>query len=274
MDMLRTRIAPTPSGYLHIGNAVNFLLTWAHARSVGGHVTLRIDDIDPQMSKPEFVADIFRTLDWLGIDIDAGPTSVAEVETSWSQRLRLDDYSQILQDMVGAALVFGCTCTRSAIAKRDPSGRYSGTCRHLGRALDAGQTAWRFNNNDVAEIPYPIVRLKNGLPAYHLVSIADDVSMGMTWILRGMDLEPSTRLQRILASRIGALAPFKKIVVDHHALVLDERGGKLSKSAGAADLRTLRCRPDGIHVVLQALAAIQGCDVVDAVWDLPAVVKY
>jgi glutamyl-tRNA synthetase len=274
MHMLRTRIAPTPSGYLHIGNAVNVLLTWAHARSVGGHITLRIDDIDPQMSKPEFVADIFRTLDWLGIDIDAGPTSVAEVETTWSQRLRLDGYNQILLDMVSAGLVFGCTCTRSAIAKQDPSGRYTGTCRHRGSPLDEGQTAWRFNNNDVAEIPYPIVRLKNGLPAYQLVSVADDVAMGMTWILRGMDLEPSTRLQRKLASQVGALAPFKDIVVDHHALVLDERGGKLSKSAGAADLRTLRSRPDGIHAVLHALATIHGCDVVDSVRDLPAVVTY
>jgi glutamyl/glutaminyl-tRNA synthetase len=274
MQRLRTRIAPTPSGYLHIGNVVNFLLTWAFARSVGGHVTLRIDDMDPQMSRPEFVDDVFRTMDWLRIDIDDGPASVAEVEHTWSQRHRLPSYMSVLDSLAQHGLVFGCTCSRSTVAAADPSRRYPGTCRLLNNDLFADKTAWRFDDCSVADQPFPIMRLKNGLPAYHVVSVADDVAMGITWILRGADLEPSTRVQRALAARVEALAPFQKIKVVHHALVSDADGRKLSKSAGSTDIRLLRTRSNGINDVLRAVAMIHGCPVVDRVVDLPSVVRY
>jgi glutamyl-tRNA synthetase len=274
MKMLRTRIAPTPSGYLHLGNVVNALLTWAHARAVGGHVTLRIDDLDPQMSRPEYLEDIFRTIDWLGIDIDAGPSSVAEVEQTWSQQHRRAAYDAVLQILVDQGALFACGCTRREIALAGSSGVYPGTCRDRRIPLDATDVSWRLLDDSVALLPFPIVRLKNGLPAYHIASITDDVQMGITWILRGEDLEPSSHIQYVIASRVPDLAPFGRVHIRHHPLIVDEHGEKLSKSRGATDVRHLRDKPYGLQDVLDAVTKFHGCPPVLRVSELPSVVSF
>lgn len=274
MKMLRTRIAPTPSGYLHIGNVVNALMVWAHARAVGGHVALRIDDLDPQMSQVEYLEDIFRTIDWLGIDLDAGPSSVLEVEQAWSQQYRRAAYDAVLQTLVDQGALFACGCTRREIALVGSGGVYPGTCRDRRIPLDATDVSLRLLDDSVALLPFPVVRLKNGLPAYHIASLVDDVSMDITWILRGADLEPSSLVQRQIACRVPGLAQFADVDIVHHRLICDERGEKLSKSRGATDVRHLRETSEGLGVVLEAVSRLHGCPLVASVHDLPSVIRY
>jgi glutamyl-tRNA synthetase len=88
--MIRSRIAPTPSGYLHIGNALNFVRTWLMVRRAGGILRLRIDDIDATRTRPEYFDDIFRTLEWLGMDWDEGPRNANEQTEIYSQSLRAE----------------------------------------------------------------------------------------------------------------------------------------------------------------------------------------
>src|SRR5580704_15637290 len=98
--LLRSRIAPTPSGYLHIGNALNFVMTWLWVRKEGGQLRLRIDDSDTTRSKPEFIEDIFRTLDWLGMDWDEGPQTPDEQQRIYSQALRAERYAEVTRTLI------------------------------------------------------------------------------------------------------------------------------------------------------------------------------
>ncbi len=161
MKAPRTRLAPTPSGFLHAGNAWSFLITWLAARSRGGSVHLRIDDLDTARLRPEYVADIFASLDWLGLDWDSGPRDAAEFHDTHSQSLRLPLYRGMLErlaraDTGGAGpLVYPCGCSREKARKdseaKGTPGRYAGTCRAAGipwaesafpgRAAAAGETA-------------------------------------------------------------------------------------------------------------------------------------
>ncbi len=95
--MLRSRLAPTPSGFLHLGNVFSFVLTWLIVRKQHGHLHLRIDDLDADRAKPAFYDDIFTTLDWLGLDYDSGPRSTGDCLRHWSQRHRLPAYNQVLE---------------------------------------------------------------------------------------------------------------------------------------------------------------------------------
>ena len=96
---LKTRIAPTPSGLLHEGNGISFLLTYALARAYEGQILLRIDDLDAERMRLAYLDDIFRTLDWLGIEWDEGPSSVADFQQNWSQHHRLDLYQNALDTL-------------------------------------------------------------------------------------------------------------------------------------------------------------------------------
>ncbi|MEO8734552.1 MAG: glutamate--tRNA ligase family protein, partial [Flavobacteriales bacterium] len=93
---MRTRIAPTPSGYLHAGNGAAFFATWKIARSIGAKLLLRIDDLDAERVRPEYVADVFETLRWCGIDWDEGPKNANDFSQHWSQHLRLAHYATLI----------------------------------------------------------------------------------------------------------------------------------------------------------------------------------
>ena len=250
---MRTRIAPTPSGYLHIGNAVNFLVTWAHARSRGGEVLLRIDDADPQMMVPGAVADIEATIAWLGIDLDGHLPS---------QRTRYDRYRVALEELRDAGVLFACSCTRSEIRAASADGTYPGTCLHRGLSLDAPDVAWRVAID--GSLPYPIVRGKNGLPGYHIASLCDDVDHGMTLVVRGEDLAPSSWAQREIAMRAPSLLPFLDVEIIHHALITGADGQKLSKSQSATSIAAMR-EQGATRDVVVALAAQLVPDAVAAV---------
>lgn len=256
------RLAPTPSGYLHVGNAFNFLLTWLQVRVSRGTLRLRIDDIDSPRTRSEYLDDIFYALEWLEIDWDLGPQNVDDHQKTYSQSLSLERYQSFIQRLENLGLLFACTCSRADIAAISPSGLYPGTCLHKKIPLTDAQTALRCNTTSFREIEimnyhglrqvfpfphemqFPVLRRKDLLPAYQICSLADDIEHNINFIVRGQDLWGSTCLQMALATALGA-ENFKQIRFLHHPLVTDDYGIKLSKSAGSISLAHYRAMKDG-----------------------------
>ncbi len=266
---LHTRLAPTPSGLLHLGNAWSFTLTWLAARATGGTVRLRIDDLDAVRVQDEYLDDVFASLHWLGLDWDAGPRDAAGFRAYDSQRLRLDIYHDAVRlRLIPGEHVYACACSRARIRAAGPL--YPGTCRDLGTSLalfydDApvdltecalrfrvppgpvaqreadGGTAWLYPARDMGD--FVVVR-RDREPAYQLASVVDDRAHGINFVVRGQDLVPSTGAQLALAAALG-YRDFTTVRFWHHPLVLNDHHEKLSKSRGAESLAALRVRfPD------------------------------
>lgn len=252
----KTRIAPTPSGYLHLGNLYSFLLTAELARSHGAKILLRIDDMDRERADRKYIQDIFDTLNFMGINLDEGPRSVEEFEREYSQIHRIGQYREALEQLAAGGHVFACECSRSQVAAASADGSYPGTCRYKHIPLDADNVCWRLVTGDsdvrvntlndgqvTAKLPAEmrdfIVRKKDGFPAYQLSSVIDDLYYGIDLVVRGEDLWASTLAQLYLS----ALLPgnnFKNVVFHHHRLLTDAKGEKLSKTAGAVSIQYLR----------------------------------
>jgi glutamyl/glutaminyl-tRNA synthetase len=246
----KTRIAPTPSGYLHEGNAAAFLLTAALSSRYQARVLLRIDDLDEDRVRPHFIRHIFETLAALKIDWQEGPRNESELSTQWSQRHRLPFYMQALDQLREEGKVFACTCSRSSILALGGEGSYPGTCLHKALPLDTPGASWRLNTEKVLPLTvkrpglpewkgllpssqqFFIVCRKDGIPAYHLASLVDDVHFAIDLLVRGEDLWESTLAQHYLAGRLGFF-PFTEASFVHHPLLLNTEGEKLSKSSGA-----------------------------------------
>lgn len=213
---------------------------------------LRIDDLDRERVRPEYVENIFRTLDWLGLDWDLGPATVDEFESQFSQRHRADLYQQALQQLREHRDVFACSCSRKQLKELGAEWVYPGVCLSKGLDLDGPDVAWRMDTSvgdpvrmkvfkgRVIEDTLPpsqdyfIVKRRDGLPAYHLASVADDVHFGVNTIVRGQDLFESSIAQMWLAKRLGKKA-FTACQFFHHHLILDG-GEKLSKSQQSPSL--------------------------------------
>ncbi|MBL7813031.1 MAG: hypothetical protein JNL57_12485 [Bacteroidetes bacterium] len=250
----RWRLAPTPSGYLHIGNVYNLLLNWLWARANGGGVFLRLDDLDAGRIRSQYVEDIFRVLDFLGLDWDLGPTGPDDFAQNWSQQLRLDAYESLLCRLREKDCVFACTCSRSQL--EGTGGLYPGYCERLGLDLDSPDCSWRLRITHTEDIRFQdrllgevalnpaeafgsfVVKRRDGLAAYQLASLADDMQYGISHIARGMDLLPATGMQLYLSETLG-LPNFHNTVFLHHDLLL-EQGRKLSKSAGSQSVSLLQ----------------------------------
>lgn len=237
-----TRIAPTPSGYLHLGNVLSFAITAVLARQEAARTLLRIDDLDQDRVRSAYVADIFDTLEYLGIPWDEGPGNYDAYETAYSQVYRLGLYRDALQQLREKGVVFACDCSRAQLRRHHPDGVYTGRCRHRGLPLDGEGYCWRIDT-DNAELPeemrYFIVQKKDGMPAYQLTSLVDDVHFGVGLIVRGLDLRDSTIAQLFLAGVLG-YKQFRKASFVHHTLLDGATGEKLSKSAGATSVQYLR----------------------------------
>lgn len=265
---LRTRIAPTPSGYLHIGNLFSFIKTWLVARHFGGSLLLRIDDLDADRAKPEYLDDIFRTLEFIGLQPDEGPSGPEAFLSRYSQRYRLDHYRQLLQQLVQTGTVYACNCSRKKIQQECQEGIYPGWCRMQNKPLEGGQIAWRFSlpENDICAIEDAltgkyqtvtlhrdmgdfIVRRKDGIAAYQIASLADDIFYRINYIVRGEDLFSSTAAQLCLAKILG-LSNFQAVKWHHHKLIKDPNQKKLSKSAGDCSIRWLRQQGMNRHQIL------------------------
>ncbi len=249
------RLAPSPTGAQHVGNARTYLVAWLSARAPGGAVKLRIEDIDSPRIKPGAADEAAADLRWLGLDWDGEPV----VQTA-----RLAHYEAALAELKRQELVYPCTCTRSDIAGAASAPHlgeevtYPGTCAHR-RAADAlalhaqGKPfAWRFRvtsspayddlfagarHIDLTRSGGDFVIWKNaGTPAYQLAVVIDDAAMGVTEVIRGDDLVPSTPRQLLLYRVLGLTPPR----FGHVPLVVGEDGRRLAKRHGDTRLSVFR----------------------------------
>ena len=254
--MTTTRFAPSPSGRLHLGHAFSAVLGHA-AAGEGGQFRLRIEDLDPGRCRAEFVAGIVEDLRWLGLSWHG------EVLVQ-SQRTHL--YAEALDHLRQQGFVYACFCTRADIAQSltaphgDAGSAYPGTCRNLpddprrrtstahGWRLDsaraiklAGLPAWKEADGTAftatpAGIGDAILARKDAPSSYHLACVVDDSASGVTQVVRGADLRPSTPVQRLLQSLLGLLEP----TYLHHPLVCHADGRRLAKRDLAPTLIAMR----------------------------------
>jgi len=262
----RCRFAPSPNGRLHLGHAYSALFTARSARLLGGTFLLRIEDIDRQRSKPEFVAALFEDLAWLGLDW---------AEPVLMQSTRFAAYEAAAERLSDMGLLYPCFCSRAEVAERasgrDPDGApiYDGRCRHMAEAeierrLGAGEVPQlRLNMGRAAAmagmltftqcqpqvIDRPQVRyaqpmrwgdvvvVRRDTPtSYHLSVVVDDADQAITHVTRGRDMEAATDIHVLLQMLLGLPSP----IYTFHPLILDATGDKLSKSRGSQSLADLR----------------------------------
>lgn len=252
-----SRLAPTPSGYLHIGNAYSFVLTALLVKSQKGLLHLRIDDIDAERSRTEFFEDIFSQIDWLEIEIDRGASGVDDFKTNYSQHLRLGLYESYIDKLIRLKKVFACECSRSQVAAASPNNHiYPGTCRNKNLDLFSSKYHLRYNtHNHIVEFtdlqigPQKIslqdtmgdftVKRKGGLPAYQIVSVVDDIQNNINLIVRGEDLLNSTAAQIQLSQNFDHNLALKAQFL-HHPLLSENKESKLSKSHGSLSIQKMR----------------------------------
>ncbi len=241
----RGRLAPSPTGAQHVGNARTYLIAWLAARSAGGRIVLRMEDIDSPRVKDGAAAQALDDLRWLGLDWDEGPI----VQT---QRLPL--YEAALQSLQAREFVYPCTCTRSDVERAASAPHaehegtaYPGTCATR-RATDAAALdrpfAWRFRAGREADGDF-VVWKSAGMPAYQLAVVVDDADQGITEVVRGDDLVPSTPRQLLLYDALEWTPP----TFAHVPLVVGVDGKRLAKRHGDTRLATLReagVRPEAL----------------------------
>ncbi len=243
-----SRIAPTPSGFLHIGNVFNFLLTWLQVRSKNGKLYLRIDDLDESRVRLVYIDQIFKVLDWLGIDYDGGPRGTEDFLKNHRQRYRIEFYNHAIELLQQTGKTFLCKCSRREILETSPSGQYPGTCKRPSISLNTKPVSIRIDTANAIDISLEewlegrktlnldehvkdfIIQRKDGLPAYQIASLLDDVQMQVNYIVRGKDLLPSSFAQMYMAQLLD-MQPFVNVTFHHHELLRGANKKKLSKSA-------------------------------------------
>jgi glutamyl-tRNA synthetase len=261
------RLAPSPTGAQHVGNARTYLLAWLSIRSRGGRLILRIEDIDSPRIKRGAAEQAIEDLCWLGLDWDEGP-DLGGPHAPYVQTQRLPIYRDALDRLRVAELVYPCTCTRSdvsAAASAPHAGQegpvYPGTCAHRTAAVAAELTAtgksfaWRFRATstprtftDLVAGPQTcivsrdlgdfVVAKADGSPAYQLAVVVDDHAMRVTEVLRGDDLLPSAFRQHELYEALDWTPP----AFAHVPLVVGPDGRRLAKRHGDTRLATLRAQ--------------------------------
>ncbi|MDX6525990.1 MAG: glutamyl-tRNA synthetase [Gaiellales bacterium] len=231
------RYAPSPSGDLHVGNARTALLAWLWARGEGGRFLLRIEDLDPQRSRPLIIERLLEHLAAIGIDWDGNPV--------WqSQRSAL--YERALETLDAAGRVYPCFCSRADVraATVAPHGdigpSYPGTCRQLApgeaaRRLAAGRRASLRFRSAYGTDDHVLLR-SDGVVGYQLAVVVDDGEQGVNHVLRGDDLVSSTPRQIELWQALGLGQPPRYL---HVPLVLDRDGRRLGKRNGSLSIREL-----------------------------------
>ncbi len=253
---VRTRFAPSPTGFIHLGNIRSALYPWAFARSQGGTFILRIEDTDLERSSQEAVDVILEGMRWLGLDPDEGP---------YYQMQRMDRYKQVIAQMRGQGLVYPCYMSvaeldalreRQMAAKEKP--RYDGTWRpEPGKQLppvpDGVQPVLRFRNPDSGVVAWEdkvkgrieisngelddlVIARPDGTPTYNFCVVVDDIDMKITHVIRGDDHVNNTPRQINIFRALGQEPP----VYAHLPTVLNERGEKMSKRNGAKPVTQFR----------------------------------
>ncbi len=247
---VRTRFAPSPTGYLHVGGARTALFSYLFARKHGGQFVLRIEDTDLERSTAESVNAILEGMTWLGLAYDEGP---------FFQTQRFERYHQVIDELLAKGLAYRCDCPRERLerlreqqmaAKVKP--RYDGHCR--GKHVDPGQPhVIRFSNpvdgavvvDDMirgrvafanAELDDLIIRRSDGSPTYNLTVVVDDADMGITHVIRGDDHLNNTPRQINILEAMGQTPPRYA----HLPMILGDDGARLSKRHGAVSVVAYR----------------------------------
>ncbi len=271
----KTRIAPTPSGYLHLGNVLSFAITAALAEKTGAKIFLRIDDIDRERTNKLFVQDIFDTLNFLDIPWHEGPRNLAAYEREYAYMHRAELYNNALRQLKDSGSIFACSCSRADMLSTNAERIYPGTCGSKHIPFDAENVNWRLYTDSLkellvkklpanieaatlpADMQYFVVRRKDGSPAYQLTSLVDDLHYGVDLVVRGEDLWHSTLAQLYLASVLGGNS-FADTTFFHHGLIAGPGGEKLSKSAGATSIQYLRKEGKSPHDIYKMLGDMLG----------------
>jgi glutamyl-Q tRNA(Asp) synthetase len=256
----RTRFAPAPTGYLHLGHVVNALFVWGIARAFGGRVLLRIEDHDASRCRPAYEAALLDDLDWLGFVPDEGTTDRFRAGAT---PLRQSDNAIVCERALArleqGGLVYACCCSRrDIVAVTGPvaagmEARYPGTCRDArhpvtstrARRVRLADDRVAFDDlrlgpqwqHPAAECGDVLVRDRLGQWTYQFAVVVDDLAQSVDVIIRGEDLLPSTGRQLLLARALGRAGP---PLLLHHPLLTHADGRKLSKSAGDTGVRELR----------------------------------
>lgn len=249
------RLAPTPSGRLHLGNALSFAAAWLSARAAGGRVLLRVEDVDRTRARADLERSIREDLAWLGLDWD---------EETLPQRVRV--YEPWLAAL--AEHTYRCTCTRADLAA---ASGYPGTCRAAGH--QGGAVRFRLPDGAVRFVDRrfgaqvvdpglfgdPVLRRRDGTYTYTLAVVVDDLCDGVTEVVRGADLLDYTAVQIRLWRALGATPPTWL----HAPLLLGADGKKLSKSHGSTEIGALAASGWTARRVwreLLPLLGIEGCE--------------
>ncbi|HIC47212.1 MAG TPA: glutamate--tRNA ligase [Methylophaga aminisulfidivorans] len=248
---IRTRFAPSPTGYLHVGGARTALFSWLYARKHGGQFVLRIEDTDLERSTAESVQAILDGMSWLGLDYDEGP---------FYQTQRFDRYKEIIQQLMDQGDAYYCYCSKDELEdmrekqranKEKP--RYDGRCRHLTAPKPGIDPVIRFKNptsgsvvvkdmirGDVefknAELDDLIIARPDGTPTYNLTVVVDDMDMQMTHVIRGDDHLNNSPRQINIFNALGAEPP----KFAHVPMILGDDGARLSKRHGAVGVMSYR----------------------------------
>jgi glutamyl-Q tRNA(Asp) synthetase len=251
-----SRFAPSTTGEAHPGTLLSALLVWLDARARGGRVLLRLEDLDVTRVKSQRAKQLVEACSWLGLDWDG--TAI--------QSQRTAAYEAALDQLAAAGKLYVCTCSRAdrAGGRRAPDGgwAYENTCRHRvvrdwrshgdairARLPDDAVVLIDDGGLDLSQVPArdmgdPIVRRKDSVIAYQLAVVVDDAAAGITDIVRGRDIAPSTATQVMLQRLLGLPTPRYR----HHFLLLEGERGKLAKLHGSIPVSELRTRHDGEEV--------------------------
>ena len=260
----RGRLAPSPTGYLHLGHARTFWTAQQRARANAGTLILRNEDLDSTRFKMEFVPAMIEDLKWFGFEWQEGPDCGGPF-APYNQSERMDVYHAALEKLRAGNFIYPCTCSRKDIqaatraphANDDAEPIYPGTCRQ-NRKSEIGNRkfSWRFHVPDGETISFTdgnfgehkftagkdfgdfVVWRHDGVPAYQLACVVDDAAMQVTEVVRGADLLVSTARQILLYRALGLTPP----AFFHCPLWRDESGVRLAKRHDALSLRTLRAR--------------------------------
>ncbi|WP_294461579.1 glutamate--tRNA ligase [uncultured Ruminobacter sp.] len=253
---IKTRFAPSPTGYLHVGGARTALYSWLYARHNNGKFVLRIEDTDRERSTQPAIDAIIESMKWTGLNWDEGP---------YYQTKRFDRYNQVIDELLEKGLAYKCYCTKERMdevreeqQRQGLKPRYDGHCRDEDPSKHSPDEPYciRFKNPtsgkvgfedqirgyiefDNAELDDLVIRRTDGTPTYNFCVVIDDWDMGITHVIRGEDHINNTPRQINIYKALGAPVP----VFAHVSMILGDDGTKLSKRHGAVSV--MQYRDDG-----------------------------
>jgi len=248
---VRTRFAPSPTGFLHLGSARTALFNWAYARRHEGTFVLRVEDTDRDRSTLASESAVLEGLEWLGLSWDEGP---------YRQSDRGERHREVVESLLKSGAAYRCVCSRESLEERKAAdlaaggkGIYDGRCRNLDLGPDCGEHTVRIrlpadgmlgwddlvfgpSGQEAAQIGDAIIQRSDGTPLYNFAVVVDDLDMRISHVIRGADHHPNTPLQVAIYQAIGAEPP----TFAHVPLIVGESGKKLSKRRDNVSIQQFR----------------------------------